>query len=292
MLTRILKEIESAKKLMGMYKGLSKQNNPLTSETIPARFIRLFETHGVHRNQIPRFFGHALAVADVKDDETLIPKLTEKMLDDACEMFAVRREWLDGAESQVHPEHDFYKHPKDFLDYIEALETMNPDERVTGVLIKPENDNGRPDALIILQEVIGYIGDKAICRFHLCNNWAFSYWKARAYLTACIAIAWKKNAYIHGISMPKDLIDKLASGETLLGWNGEGIWDLSHKTWDPEGMCDRPEIFLEGIDPEENQFGIKSALELWLYLDKEGLMDSGYGNAPRQSFEAELAKYV
>ena len=29
-------------------------------DSVASRFIRLFENHGVHRNQIPRFFGHGL----------------------------------------------------------------------------------------------------------------------------------------------------------------------------------------------------------------------------------------
>ena len=41
-------------------------------ETVSARFIRLFESHGVHRNQIPRFFDHGLTLKDVQDDNSLL----------------------------------------------------------------------------------------------------------------------------------------------------------------------------------------------------------------------------
>ena len=73
-------------------------------ESVVARFVRLFETHGVHRNQIPRFFEHGLTLKDVQDDASLLAKLDEAMLEAACALFAVRREWLDGAEKQAHPE--------------------------------------------------------------------------------------------------------------------------------------------------------------------------------------------
>ena len=87
------------------------------AETVVTRFARLFESHGVHRNQIPRFIGHSLTLKDVQDDASLLAKLDEPLLEAACEMFAVRREWLDGAEKQAHPDHDFYKHPEDFARY-------------------------------------------------------------------------------------------------------------------------------------------------------------------------------
>jgi len=267
-----------------------KNRNKLKLESIATRFVRLFESHGVHRNQIPRFFGFNLTIADVVDDETLLPKLTEEMLDAACDKFAVRREWLDGAVSQIHPVHDFYKKPEAFLKFLEELTAKNPDERLMGILIAPDEDDRDANALIILQETIDYIGDKPIYRFHLCNNWLFSYWKARAYLTACIAIAWKRNNYIHGIYKPKKFINEFAYGETLLGWKGEGVWNLGHKNFDPEYMALQPDEFLKGLDPERKKFGLKAGLKYWLRLNDKGFMDAGFGDH-RKEFEAELAKY-
>lgn len=261
-------------------------------ESVATRFVRLLETHGVHRNQIPRFIGCGLTLKDVEDDASLLAKLNEEILETTCKRFAIRREWLDGAETQVYPHHHFYKHPHDFLRFVEGLTISNPDGGMQGVLIAPHETNLKSHALLILEETVGYVGEKPIMRYHLCDNWAFTYWKARAYLTACIAISWKRKIYIHGISMPKKQIEQLAFGETLLGWQGEGIWELGHMTWHPEDMTLRPEAFLEGVDPEQDNFGIKSGLELWLQLEAEGFIDSGFGAASyRQLFEQELAKY-
>ena len=272
-----------------LFKFWKNKNKP-ELESVATRFTRLFESHGVHRNQIPRFFGFDLTIADMKNDESLLPKLSEEMLDAACEKFAVRREWLDGAESQIHPEHDFYKYPETFEKFLLKINAGKTNMDVTGVLIAPEETIWDADALIILQETIGCIGDKPIYRFHLCNNWAFTYWKARSYLTACIAIAWKQHNYIHGIYKPKVFIDELAFGETLLGWKGEGIWSLGHKNWDPEYMALRPDDFLKGLDPERKKFGITEALEYWLRLNDQGLMDLGYGDH-RKEFEKELENH-
>ncbi|HYD57382.1 MAG TPA: hypothetical protein VEB41_10790, partial [Burkholderiales bacterium] len=65
----------------------------MTQDTLAARFVSLFESHGVHRNQIPRFLNAGLALRDVQDDSALVSGLNDSLLDAACEKFAVRREW-------------------------------------------------------------------------------------------------------------------------------------------------------------------------------------------------------
>ena len=254
------------------------------------RFIKLFEAHGIARTQIPGFlkgFGITLSLADVRTDNALLHKLDESILNNVCKIFAVRREWLDGADTQVHLRHNFYKYPEKFLEFIEELKNSNPDAELDGVLIAP-NELGYAEALIILQEGIGNIGEKPVYRYHLCNNWLFSYWKARAYLTACIAISWKKNINIYGSYLPMNEIDRLASGETLLGWHGEGIYTLGHARWYPEDMALVPDTFLKGVAPEDYNFGIISSLRLWLELEKKGFMNTGMGENKRENFQQRL----
>lgn len=269
----------------------SRKNPPV--ESVATRFIRLFESHDVHRNQIPRFFGHGLLPKDVQDDASLFAKLDEAMLDAACTHFAVRREWLEGAESQVYPRHDFYKHPEDVARFLESLKAINPDGELDGVLIAPAEDVG--EALLILQETIGAVGDKPIYRYHLCNNWLFEYWKSRAYLAAFVAIAWKSKVHVRGVFMPRKELDRMATGDDLLIPRDEGVWAFGGKKWHPEDMALRPDVFLRGIDPERNNFGITAGLDLWLTLDQQGYMDTGLGMydgaAVRRLFEQELANH-
>lgn len=252
-----------------------RKNKP--AETIAVRFVRLFESHGVHRNQIPRFIGHGLTLSDVQDEAALLAKLDEPLLEAVCEKFAVRREWLDGAEKQIHPVHDFYKHPDGFATFLDDLSAANPEGDLQGILLQPEECNGQVEALLILQETVGLVGDKPIYRFHLCNNWSFTYWKSRAYLTACVAIAWRRGVYISGTTVAGKKINSLANGETLLGWQGEGAWFIGGRKWYPEDMALKPEVFLAGVDAENNNFGIQSALALWLNLAQQGLMEIGSG---------------
>lgn len=250
--------------------GLGKRKRP--QETVAGRFIRLFESHGVHRNQIPRFFGHGLTVQDVQSDGSLLPKLDEALLQAACDLFAVRREWLDGADTQVYACHDFYKHPENVAGFLDALKAANPGGDLHGDLLAPKQGEG--EALIVLYETIGSVGDKVVYRYHLLNNWLFDYWKARAYLAACVAIAWKHNVFIRGVYLGGKVIAELAEGKRLVGENGGGLDSYPGRRWYPEDMSFKPDAFLKGVDAERGNFGIVSAIDLWLRLDEQGFMDA------------------
>jgi len=262
----------------------------LAPETVTTRFIRLFESHGVHRNQVPRFFGHGLTAKDMHNESDLLSKLDETALEAACDMFAVRREWLDGAEEAIYSCHDFYKDPAAFANFLDSLKAKNPDGQAEGILFAC-----RDEALLVLHEYIGHIGDKAIYRYHLLNNWVFSYWKSRAYLAACVAIAWKRGVYVRGVHRDRKSVNGLAQGNRLVGEQGKGLGHPAGEKWDPEDMLLEPAAFLNGVDPERDNFGIFSAIDLWLRLDEQGFMDPGLGmydrGAIREKFATAVARY-
>jgi hypothetical protein len=292
MFSGFLKQVNAFEELFGKFTrfGSRKYNNKY--ESVASRYVRLLENHGVNRNQIPAFMKNGLTLSDIKSDERLLEKLSDEILDDVCEKFSVRREWLDCAESLIYERHYFYKNPKEFSTFLDGLTEKNPDGALVGVLISPQENKLPSSAVIIMQETIGYIGEKVIYRYHLCADWRFSYWKSRAYLTACIAIAWKREHYIHGERKPRKLIDDLSGGEMFLGRQDSGIYGLKGEVWHPDDMVDSPEQYLKGVEPEEDNFGLKSALEMWLSLNKEGYMDSGFGGDHRQSFEKKLKELL
>ncbi|WP_152604414.1 hypothetical protein [Methylophilus sp. Q8] len=255
------------------------------ADTVGHRFIKLFESHNVHRNQIPRFFGHGLTLKDVQDEAFLIQKLDETLLDAASNLFGVRREWLEGAESQIYPCHDFYKHPEEVLPFLTGLRDANPNGDLNGVLLAPVEY--RDDAVIILSELIGNIGDKPIYRYHICNNWLFDYWKSRAYLTAFVAIAWKCNICLRGRYLPLKEIQQLADGYSLLSVEDEGIF-LRGRLWYPEDMAIEAEAFLLGIDPEKDNYGLTSALKLWLSLEEKGYMNTGLSMYTKEEIQSSF----
>lgn len=276
----------------GKYWGLIRKARPVQSETVASRFIRLFESYGVHRNQIPRFFSHGLTVKDVQDDVSLLSKLDEEILNDACKLFGVRREWLDGAETRVYDGHDFYKWPERVAGFLKSLKDNNPDGQLDGVIVAPTE--GGDDALIVLSEVVGFVGEKEIYRYHLCNNWCFDYWKSRAYLTAFVAIAWKHGVSIRGVHMPKVDVKRFAYGESLLVSPSNDFFISPGVSWYPEDMALKPAVFLKGVDPEKNMYGTTSALRLWLHLEEQGYMETGLPMYRRSDihhlFQHELAK--
>lgn len=279
---------------MGKFVTWLRKTRSRPSETVAGRFIRLFESHDVHRNQIPRFFGHGLTLRDVVDEISLLDKLDEPMLVAASKLFGVRREWLEGAESEVYSCHDFYKHPGSVAPFLDALKASNPGGNLGGVLIAPEEQKG--DALIILSEVAGWIGDKAIYRHHLLNNWLYEYWKSRTYLIAFVAIAWKHGIHIRGIYSPAREIKQVAYGEVLLGGRNANSTASRRGALYPEDMALRPAAFLAGIDPEQDNFGVTSALELWLALEEDGYMATGLPMYQREAirglFKEELDKLL
>jgi hypothetical protein len=280
----MLDQIDAAWSLWDRIQKLRKKPR----ESIAERFYRVFESHGVHRNQIPRFFGHGLKVEDVQSNASLLPKLNESLLEALCKRFSIRREWLDGADQQPH-------HTHSFKNFVTNLRELNPIGELRGLVIAPSDENGATSALLILEESIGWVAHKTIYRYHLCDEWPFSYWKARAYLTACIAIAWKNAVHVRGRKAKSKEIAPFIGGKTLMGWGEIGIEGLGHKHWDPEDMALWPEKFQLGLDPERDNFGIQAGLRLWLELQKDGCMDTGLSmyepNEVRKLFENNLKSF-
>ena len=290
----LIRSIDPIKRLWHWLRPKKKEPSQVKTEiSVATRFVELFEHHGVHRNQIPRFFGHNLQPKDMVNDSSILAVLTEDMLEKASTLFAINREWLDGESTQIYPTHDFYKWPEDCQRFIETLAEQ---DKLHGVLLSPEyRDNASDEwaqAHLIIQESIGRIGNKTIYRYHLCNNWLFSYWKSRAYLTACIAIAWKNRCCVIGRKTGPDFINQFVDGKKFLEHDGEDALPTPGTPWYPEDMALLPDTFLADIDPEQNDFGIRSGLELWLKLYDAGFMDIGLGHKNVQKkFMDRLTKY-
>lgn len=258
---------------------------PVTS--VSQRFVELFEAHGVQRNQIPRVFGNNLALNDVVDDASLLPKLTEPVLDAACSLFGVRREWLEAQGEEPYVHHQFYKSPQDFELFIKELKGARPDTEMTGYLIVPTEAMPQDQAFLILAEVVATLGDEPIYRYHVCDTWTFGYWKSRAYLTACVAIAWKNDVYVTGRYADKRELSTLAGGANLPGPVVARLASCGRR-WYAEDIALQPDLYMRDVDPEQDGFGVTSALSLWLMLDEEGWMDTGLKKNVRPAFEAKL----
>lgn len=272
------------------------KKQPAEVDSVASRFIRLFEKHGVHRNQIPRFFGHGLSLADVDDNKILLTKLSPEILQAACELFAVRLEWLEGVDKQIYETHDFYKCPEAYAEFIGQL-INGRDYQIFASLVLSTDPYSQEDALLILEESIGKNGNEQVMRYHLCSNWFSKYWKSRADLTACIAMTAKHPVVMKGTKTPAN-IETFCAGEEFIAdlvnlpYTFERDWLLRkrYKPWYPDDWLFNPQDYLDGVD--EGLFGKISALECWLYhFDKGNLQTRIPRASNRPAFAAMLQKY-
>lgn len=286
----IFGEVNSFFTMLDRFTNAWKRRKTKAVISVSQRFVDLFEAHGVNRNQIPRFFDHNVTLSDLADETLLLKKLTEPVLEAACSLFAVRREWMDGTGEEPYVRHNFYKYPQDFDQFIERLKIANPDVELGGYLIVPEEATLEDQSALILEEAIGTIGDTVIYRYHFCDDWVFSYWKSRAYLTACVAIAWKRDVFVKGRYAGRRELSALTGKQVLFGTILRKIVSGGCR-WYAEDLALRPDQYLQKLNPEQNSFGVISALRLWLQLDDDGWMDTGLRKEVRRAFEVELAKY-
>lgn len=266
----VLGEIEAGLSLWDRFSRLWRQR-PVKEESIADRFLMLFGSHGVHRNQIPRFFGHDLTIADVQDQDVLALKLTEEILENACSLFNVNRTWIDGASKDVYPTYCFYKQSEVFDGFLEAIVEKSSEAYFYAFLLVPRNCTYPDQAVLVLQERVGEVGDSEINRFYLCNRWSFCYWKARADLTACLAIVAKHGIFMKGVYADPDYIKEIEDGKKLLGWGCEGGWQVEGEWWEAEDMVYQPDLFLKGLNHKDGYSDI-SALSRWLELSDKGFM--------------------
>jgi hypothetical protein len=283
----ILGEINSALTIFERLRTWFGKKPEVPGHPVATRFVKLFEAHGVHRNQLPRVFGHGLTLSSVVDDAALLTSLTGGMLDRAAELFCVRRTWLEGASEQIYPLHDFYKQPKEAGAFLHSLRARSEDVR--GVVLIATPTQHEESALVILEECVGAIDDdRPLYRYHLCNNWLFPYWKSRAFLAAFVAAAWRNKIHLLGRKTSIDIIRKFREGTRLLEYEFDGALPTEGTFWYPEDMLVKPASFLEGLD--EGAFGKREAIKMWLGLEDAGLLsiDLPYAGV-RKQFEAARA---
>lgn len=287
--------LNNAKKFLDAVKKTPTDDN---KNVVARRFIQLFEKHGVHYNQIPQFFGYGLELSDFLDHEKLLAKLTPTTLQAACELFAVRLEWLLGVDDIIYEVHDFYKQPESYAEFLAQLITYN-EHRVLAKLVLSSDSSWKEDALLVLEERIDFMNNESGVRYHLCGGWLIKYWKCKPCLTACIAMTLKQNIpmrewktsskiepFCQGNGFIKDLYELPPKFE--YDW----LFRRSIKHWHPDNWIYDPVAFLDGIDAEKDNFGKTSAIREWLkYFDK-GYMETGYHRENiREKFALELEKY-
>ncbi len=267
-------------------------------QSVADRFILLFEKHGVHRSQIPRFFGHGLTIEDTSSSEKLLSKLSHDILQAACDLFRVRLEWLEGADNQIYSIRHFYKHPEQFKTFLQALSKEEGSRLTLKLVVSPNayNDN---DALMIIEEPIRELGEREVKRYHICGGWSYRYYKCRADIAACFAIALKQKVYVPAVKEVKADISAYCGGYMFVS----DLYDLpsyyrrqkltlfkkDYDLWYPDDWLDNPVMFTEGL--RDGEWGKTQAIKRWLYYHEQGYLETGYNDVSREAFTKHLEKF-
>lgn len=243
-------------------------------EAVASRFIQLFESHGVHRNQIPEFFDYGLTLADLQSEERLIEKLTPEILRKAAELFLVNSEWLSHGKAEIFPQHHFYKYPDKFGKYIDELLSPDSSKDIEGYVltIKPPYKQDY-DTLILLKEEIGLIGERTIYRYHYCSGWRITYWKCCADIACCIAQAQQRNIYFAGKTVDASWIESFSDGMRLPNYDFEMAEIVFPHSgyWNAGEFVDIPEQFIKPLNKKDG-YSVVSAISRWLEYHKKGFI--------------------
>lgn len=245
--------------------------------TLATRFIALFESHGVHRNQIPEFFDHGLEIPSCTSDEELLKKLTPEIIADAVKLFGVNKDWLEGSSSEIYDIPDFYKHPEKFESYLfELLKNTDANKLSAYALTSnKKSTNGFNDSLFVITESIGKINQREIYKYHLLGNWGIHYWKSRAYFTACCALMFKHGLLVTGDVVDRDWLSDICEGHKLLDYDFTerygGVDFPAVGSWIVSDFVEMPNEYLKGMNTEQGH-ATGLALDMWLSLSEKGYM--------------------
>lgn len=290
----MLDQIDAALSLVDRFQGWRERQKSPVEESVQARFVRLFAAHGVHRNQIPRFFGSGLELADIRDDATLAGRLTAEHLSKASELFGVRLEWLESGIGPAQERLNFYKQPRRFWDWLSTVSTRAQEKQafLRALLLLPKGGGPDIEAVLLIAEPVGAFNDDWIERIHWVPAGPPDYWRCRGYLASYVAAADQLNVMLSASRIPKALLANKVMEVDLVGTTAMCDLHIGRDRVEALKWLEDPKAFLSGVDPEQNLFGVQSALRLWLDLEAQGLMKSASPRpSPRPLFEAALRRF-
>ncbi len=170
-------------------KGLiGNKSNPVN--LIPHRFIQVFEDHGIAVSQIPRLLPQ-IQLSDLKSEDTLLQVLNHEVLEQAAQLFGIRRQWLEGIDDRIYEYHSCYKEPEIFFNELgkfcqkEDNSLYFPARAFTIRKNLDYTDPAYQPLALVLADQITTFDNKDIFRYHIFNDeWNWSYAPARIQVKA------------------------------------------------------------------------------------------------------------
>lgn len=153
-----------------LWRWLSKRALNAKTTSVAKRFIQLFEWHGLQVTQIQHFFPE-ITLDKLESPECLAASLTTQRLDEAAELFGVRRSWLDGVDDQIYEYRSCYKAPGQLFGPLKRIvETDDWAVPVRAVCVNKDlnflSADFQPLVLVLVQKV-KQVGDIEVERYQV-----------------------------------------------------------------------------------------------------------------------------
>jgi hypothetical protein len=168
-----------------------------TPDTVAARFLQVFQEHGVEATRIPRLLPQ-IRLDDLQSPAKLLAALTTELLHTTAQLFGVRRQWLEGIDDQIYGRLGTYKQPGILLEHLAtAVADSKPQRgwplRALVTTMHLDRNDDRSQAMVpILLERIAELDDETIYRYHLyVDGFDWSYAPGRMELKALARLAYQ-----------------------------------------------------------------------------------------------------
>ena len=159
-------------------------------------------------------------------------------------------------------------------------------------MLLPKGGDADMEAVLLVAEPIATFNGDWVERIHWVAGGPPDYWRCRGYLASYVAAADQCNVMLRAQRMSNAVLTKKVMDVDLVGSTALDHLHSGRDRVDALKWLEDPKAFLSGVDPEQNNFGVQSALRLWLELEALGLMR---GAAPRPSlrplFEAAQSRF-
>ncbi|MBJ8085070.1 hypothetical protein JDS82_28565 [Bacillus cereus group sp. N14] len=209
------------------------------------KFYSILENHGISRVQIPSFIDKKFNIhyADVADEHSIIPKISDELLEWISLKLGIRRSWFDAKDdlmyNSVYCYRDVWEFRNLFNKLIDEFTVYDYKDYLRVYFLKTFKDfngdksgeEGIAEVIIIVSVQIGETHTNAVNKYILITaNLSWDYEKSRQDIKRMIRIADKLRIDTRGFDISKDEYQEIASGKVV----PRAILSKKRITWYPE----------------------------------------------------------
>jgi hypothetical protein len=188
-------------------------------EIVAARFLKLFQDHGIATSQIPRLIPQ-ITLEKLRNTETLLPSLTPDVLELTSTLLGVRVTWLEGVDDRIYERKFCYKQPEVFFENFANLKLTANGFAVRALTTTKALDrrDGREQQLsLLLVEKAQDLDNEEICRYRVFGDlWNWSHPGSRIQLKAMARVIFQyhhKPVPLHHVTTTE--IKKIIGGKLV-----------------------------------------------------------------------------